>query len=57
MSGFSAAGRESDDGGVLRPYFFDCLHLDGADLIDEPLVDGWPRWRRWRRDCGSRARR
>ena len=39
MSGFSAAGRESDDGGVLRPYFFDCLHLDGADLIDEPLVD------------------
>ncbi len=38
MSGFGAAGRESDDGGVLRPYFFDCLHLDGADLIDEPLV-------------------
>jgi DNA ligase 1 len=22
---------------VLRPFFFDCLHLDGADLIDEPL--------------------
>ncbi|QKT08950.1 ATP-dependent DNA ligase [Gordonia sp. X0973] len=21
-----------------RPYFFDCLHLDGVDLIDEPLV-------------------
>jgi DNA ligase-1 len=33
MSGFGA-GR-----GVLRPYFFDCLHLDGADLIDEPLIE------------------
>ncbi|KXP08599.1 DNA ligase [Tsukamurella pulmonis] len=22
---------------VLRPYFFDCLHLDGRDLLDEPL--------------------
>jgi DNA ligase-1 len=22
---------------VLRPFFFDCLHLDGTDLIDEPL--------------------
>jgi DNA ligase-1 len=22
---------------LLRPFFFDCLHLDGADLIDEPL--------------------
>ena len=22
---------------LLHPYFFDCLHLDGADLIDEPL--------------------
>ena len=22
---------------LLRPYFFDCLHLDGVDLIDEPL--------------------
>ncbi|MFD6308895.1 hypothetical protein ACFWFF_38580, partial [Streptomyces sp. NPDC060223] len=21
----------------LHPYFFDCLHLDGVDLIDEPL--------------------
>lgn len=21
----------------LRPFFFDCLHLDGIDLIDEPL--------------------
>ena len=22
---------------LLRPFFFDCLHLDGADLIDQPL--------------------
>lgn len=22
---------------VLRPWFFDCLHLDGADLLDSPL--------------------
>lgn len=24
---------------VLRPYFFDCLHLDGRDLLDLPLRD------------------
>ncbi|MGQ0481395.1 MAG: ATP-dependent DNA ligase [Pseudonocardia sp.] len=23
--------------GLLRPRFFDCLHLDGADLLDAPL--------------------
>jgi DNA ligase-1 len=23
---------------LLRPFFFDCLHLDGVDLIDEPLA-------------------
>jgi DNA ligase-1 len=23
----------------LRPYFFDCLHLDGDDLIDRPLAE------------------
>ncbi|WP_443093404.1 ATP-dependent DNA ligase [Gordonia crocea] len=33
MSGFG------DGGTALQPYFFDCLHLDGADLIDEPLVE------------------
>jgi DNA ligase-1 len=22
---------------LLRPYFFDCLHLDGTDLLDSPL--------------------
>ncbi|MGH3522704.1 MAG: ATP-dependent DNA ligase [Mycobacterium sp.] len=25
--------------GVLRPRFFDCLHLDGLDLLDAPLAD------------------
>jgi DNA ligase-1 len=23
---------------ALRPFFFDCLHRDGVDLLDEPLV-------------------
>jgi DNA ligase-1 len=27
--------------GSLRAYFFDLLHLDGADLIDEPGVRRW----------------
>ncbi len=37
------AGIDSGDaaGGVLRPYFFDLLHLDGRDLFDEP---GHRRW-------------
>lgn len=35
MSRFGAASpREL----LLRPYFFDCLHLDGIDLLDEPLT-------------------
>ncbi|MQA11277.1 MAG: ATP-dependent DNA ligase [Pseudonocardiaceae bacterium] len=24
---------------LLRPYFFDCLHLDGVDLLDAPLTE------------------
>jgi DNA ligase 1 len=24
---------------LLQPYFFDCLHLDGADLLDAPLSE------------------
>ena len=32
-SRFGADGHEL----LLRPFFFDCLHLDGVDLIDEPL--------------------
>ena len=39
MSRFgSEAGGETDAAGVLlRPFFFDLLHLDGRDLLDEPL--------------------
>ena len=25
----------------VQPYFFDLLHLDGADLLDAPLADRW----------------
>jgi len=28
-------------GAGLRPYFFDVLHLDGADLLDDPGVARW----------------
>ena len=36
MSRFGAtAAREL----LLHPYFFDCLHLDGTDLLDAPLTD------------------
>jgi len=34
----AAGGLASDEAAVLRPFFFDCLHLDGADLLDEPLT-------------------
>lgn len=38
MSRFGSAGELTDDPlGLLRPFFFDCLHLDGVDLIDSPL--------------------
>lgn len=33
------AGAEHGAAGSLRPFFFDLLHLDGVDLIDEPLED------------------
>ena len=32
-----AFGAESAQAVVLRPWFFDILHVDGRDLIDEPL--------------------
>lgn len=35
MSRFGSADRSS--GSALSAYFFDCLHLDGTDLIDRPL--------------------
>ncbi|MEV6100613.1 ATP-dependent DNA ligase [Nocardia sp. NPDC051981] len=34
MSRFGAATSQEL---LLHPYFFDCLHLDGADLLDAPL--------------------
>jgi DNA ligase-1 len=33
MSRFGAAAGDQ----LLQPFFFDCLHLDGTDLLDEPL--------------------
>ncbi|GAB3298837.1 ATP-dependent DNA ligase [Epidermidibacterium keratini] len=33
----SRFGRHGVPDSVLRPWFFDVLHLDGTDLIDEPL--------------------
>ena len=37
MSRFGSEG--SEGGAPLTAVFFDCLHLDGADLIDLPLAD------------------
>lgn len=34
----SRFGRERDDTPMV-PFFFDCLHIDGADLIDAPLTE------------------
>lgn len=34
MSRFGARARREE---LVRPYFFDLLHVDGVDLIDEPL--------------------
>ncbi|MFW0793416.1 ATP-dependent DNA ligase [Gordonia sp. CPCC 205515] len=39
MSRFGSAGDLADPANILRPFFFDCLHLDGVDLIDRPLVE------------------
>ena len=36
MSRFGSGGAPEQR---MRAFFFDCLHLDGADLIDEPLVE------------------
>ncbi|WP_158849043.1 ATP-dependent DNA ligase [Saccharothrix deserti] len=37
----ASAGKRTSAGDVrellLSPFFFDCLHLDGVDLLDEPL--------------------
>jgi DNA ligase-1 len=36
-----AARRTGVEPTGLRPYFFDALHLDGADLLDEPTTTRW----------------
>ncbi|HEV2344600.1 MAG TPA: ATP-dependent DNA ligase [Actinocrinis sp.] len=36
MSRFGATGERDL---LLHPYFFDCLHLDGTDLLDAPLAE------------------
>ncbi|HEY2673956.1 MAG TPA: ATP-dependent DNA ligase [Rugosimonospora sp.] len=36
-----AGGQAPEAGDVLTPYFFDVLHLDGADLLDEPGERRW----------------
>ncbi len=35
----SEFGTSTGPGSGLRPWFFDLLHLDGVDLLDEPLTD------------------
>lgn len=35
----SRFGASSERELLLQPYFFDCLHIDGVDLIDRPLSD------------------
>ncbi|HEU5356061.1 MAG TPA: ATP-dependent DNA ligase [Actinocrinis sp.] len=35
----SRFGATSERDLLLQPYFFDCLHLDGVDLLDAPLTE------------------
>ena len=35
----SRFGATSERELLLRPYFFDCIHLDGVDLLDAPLAE------------------
>jgi DNA ligase-1 len=37
MSRFGSTSDEQVRALLLRPFFFDCLHLDGVDLLDAPL--------------------
>ncbi|MCP2181134.1 DNA ligase-1 [Prauserella alba] len=37
MARFGSTRQEQVEALLLRPYFFDCLHLDGVDLLDAPL--------------------
>ena len=37
--GAASGGTDSEAAPGLRPFFFDLLHLDGADLVDHPLAE------------------
>jgi DNA ligase-1 len=40
MSRFGSSGRRGErDEVALTPFFFDCLHLDGKDLLDRPYAE------------------
>ncbi len=39
LSRFGSTREEQVKALLLRPYFFDCLHLDGVDLLDAPLSE------------------
>jgi DNA ligase-1 len=39
MSRFGAEGQRA---AVLKPWFFDVLHVDGEDLVDRPLSERQP---------------
>lgn len=39
MSRFGSMADDVGEPRLLQPFFFDCLHLDGVDLIDAPLED------------------
>jgi DNA ligase-1 len=39
MSRFGSTREEQVRALLLRPYFFDCLHLDGVDMLDAPLSE------------------
>jgi DNA ligase-1 len=41
----SRAARRGVPATVLTPYFFDLLHIDGEDLVDEPGTRRWARLR------------
>ncbi len=45
MSRFGSTREEQVRALLLRPYFFDCLHLDGTDLLDAPLRERQARLR------------
>jgi DNA ligase-1 len=42
MARFGSTRTEQVRALLLHPYFFDCLHLDGDDLLDRPLSERIP---------------